>query len=99
MTTALGAQVGQYRLRHPQRTEHVRIELSAHVVFSKLLNKTENTEAGVVDDDIQPPEVLVRFPHRCGYGSFVGESLIAVAVMGLTRQPEAPEQRLIEFWW
>ena len=56
---ALGPQVRQRRLGDPQRPEDVRFDLVACLLLRQLLDEPEVPIAGVVDDDVEPPEVVV----------------------------------------
>ena len=57
---ALGAQERQRRLGNPQRAEHVGLDLVARFGFREFLDEAELAVAGVVDDDVEAPEVVVR---------------------------------------
>jgi hypothetical protein len=57
---ALGAQVQQRGLGHPQRTEQVGLQLGAGLGLGEFLDEAEVPVAGVVDHDVQPAEVVVR---------------------------------------
>ena len=71
MAAALLAQERQRRLRHPQRAEQVGLDLIASLGLAELLDHPELAVAGVVDDDVEAAEVLVRAAHR-------GERRVAV---------------------
>jgi hypothetical protein len=71
VAAALIAQVGQRRLGHPERAEHVGVELGADVLFAELLNHSVQADAGVVDDDVQAPEPLVGPLYGRGHGGLV----------------------------
>ena len=79
MPTTLRPQVGQRGLRHPQRTEHVRFELSAGLHLGHLFEHSEVTEASIVHDDIESTEMIVRLFHG-------GEVGLAVIHVELQRQ-------------
>lgn len=64
MAAALSAQVRQRRLRDPQRAEDVRLDLRARFVLGDLFEHSELSVAGVVDDDVEPPEMVVGRLHR-----------------------------------
>ena len=52
--------IGQRGLGDPQRAEQVRLDLRAGVLLADLLDHPEQAVAGVVDDDVEAAEVLVR---------------------------------------
>ena len=60
VTAALLAQEWKRGLSDPQRPEQVRLDLLARLTLAELLDHAELPVAGVVDDDVQPAEVLVR---------------------------------------
>ena len=64
MPAALRAQERQRGLGDPQRAEQVRLDLVAGVLLGDLLDDAEQAVAGVVDDDVEAPEVLVGLLHR-----------------------------------
>ncbi len=76
---ALGPQVRQRGLGDPQRAEHVGLDLVARFLLGQLLDEAEVAVAGVVDDDVEPPEVLVRLLDG-------GEVRVAVGDVELNRQ-------------
>jgi hypothetical protein len=57
-------QVRQRRLGHPQSPEQVRLQLGPDLALADLLDHPEVPVAGVVHHDIEPPEPLMRLPHR-----------------------------------
>jgi hypothetical protein len=61
---SLGAQVRQHGLADPQRTEEVDLELGSRLRLGELLEHAHGHGAGIVDDDVEPAEVL----DRGGYG-------------------------------
>ena len=61
---ALLAQVRQRRLGHPERPEHVRLQLCPDLGLADLLHHAELPVAGVVHHNVQPPEPLMRLPYR-----------------------------------
>ena len=63
----------QRGLRHPQRAEHVRLDLGARLLFGELLDEAEVAVAGVVDDDVQAAEVVVRLLDGGEVGVAVGD--------------------------
>ena len=79
MAAALFAQVRQRGLSDPQRSEYVRLDLVAGVLLGELLDEAELAVAGVVDDDVQPSEMVVRLLDR-------GEVRRAVGDIQLDRQ-------------
>ena len=70
---ALRAHDRQHRLRHPQRTEEVRLHLRPHLVFGGLLDHAEVAVAGIVDDHVEPVEVLRGRLHGVKAGVAVGD--------------------------
>ncbi len=79
MSAALGPQVRQRGLGHPQRAEDVGLDLVACLLLGQLLDEAEVAVAGVVDDDVEPAEVVVRLLDR-------GEVRVAVGDVELDRQ-------------
>ncbi len=73
MPAALPAQVRQRCLGHPERAEHVGLELRADLRLGDLLDHAEVPVAGVVDDDVQPPEALVGTLDGGEIGVAVGD--------------------------
>ncbi len=71
--------IRQRGLGHPQRAEHVGLDLVARLLLGQLLDEAEVAVAGVVDDDVEPPEVIVRLLDR-------GEVGVAVGHVELDRQ-------------
>ena len=63
-------QQGQGRLDHPKHPKVVRIEQSANVGLARLLNRADEGVTGIVENNVQPAEVLVglrnRLPHLFG---------------------------------
>ena len=59
MAAALLAQERQRGLGDPQRAEQVGLDLVARLLLGELLDHAELAVAGVVDDDVEAPEVLV----------------------------------------
>ena len=76
--------IRQRRLCHPERTEEVRLELAADVGLAHLLDEAEVAVAGVVDDDVEPAEAIVRLLHggevRVAVGDVEGDRQDRVAV-------------------
>ena len=54
------AQEGERGLGDPDGAEEVRLELGAELGLAELLDHPEVAVAGVVDDDVEPAEVVVR---------------------------------------
>ena len=67
------AQERQRGLGDPQRAEQVGLELVAGVGLAELLDHAELAVAGVVDDDVEPAEVLVRLRDGGEVGVAVGD--------------------------
>src|SRR6266496_2405748 len=67
------------RLRDMENAEQVRLELIAQLLLGDLLDRSEEPVARVVDDDVDPPERLVRGLHR-------SEHLVAVGDVELDRE-------------
>ena len=76
---ALLAQIRQRGLGDPQRAEHVRLDLVAGIGFGQLFDEAELAVAGVVDHDVQPPEVIVGLLDR-------GEVRVPIGDVQLDRQ-------------
>ena len=70
---ALLAQERQRGLGHPERAEQVGLDLVAGVGLAELLDHAELPVAGVVDDDVEPAEVLVRLRDGGEVGRAVGD--------------------------
>ena len=70
---ALLAQDRQRGLGDPQRTEQVGLELGAGLGLGELLDHAELAVAGVVDDDVEAAEVLVRPRDGGEVGVAVGD--------------------------
>ena len=70
---ALGPQVRQRGLGDPQRAEHVRLDLVAGVGLGEFLDEAELPVARVVDDDVEPPEMVVRLLDGREVGLAVGD--------------------------
>ncbi len=68
---ALRAHDRQRRLRHPQRAEHVGLDLRAGFLLADLLDRAELAVAGIVDDDVEPAEASVRLGDRRIDGALV----------------------------
>ena len=45
------------------RTEHVRVEHRPNVGFARFLDRTDEGITGIVEDYVEPAEVLVRLPN------------------------------------
>ena len=71
--------IRQRGLGDPQRAEDVRLDLVARLLLGQLLDEAELPVAGVVDDDVEPAEVVVRLLDR-------GEVGVAVGHVELDRQ-------------
>jgi hypothetical protein len=84
-----GPQVRQRRLGDPQRAEHVRLDLVAGVLLGQLFDEAELAVAGVVDDDVQAPEMLVGLLDGREVGGAIGD----VQLQGQNRVPEPLDQR------
>ena len=67
------AQIRQRGLGDPQRAEHVRLDLVAGVLLGQLLDEAELAVAGVVDDDVQAPEMVVGLLDRGEVGGAIGD--------------------------
>src|SRR6266568_6176555 len=76
---ALLAEDREDRLRDVENAEQVRLELVAQLLLGDLLDRSEEPVARVVDDDVDPPERLVRGLHR-------SEHLVAVGDVELDRE-------------
>src|SRR6266496_157753 len=76
---ALLAEDREDRLRDMENAEEVRLELVAQLLLGDLLDRSEEPVARVVDDDVDPPERLVRGLHR-------SEHLVAVGDVELDRE-------------
>src|SRR3954471_8815901 len=70
---ALGAQERQRRLGHPQHAEEVGLELGAGILLGDLLDHAELSVTGIVDDDVEPAEVLVRAANGGEVSPAVGD--------------------------
>ena len=57
----------------PERAEDVRLELIARLLLAELLDHAELPVAGVVDDDVQAPEVLMGAADGLEHGLAVGD--------------------------
>jgi len=57
---ALLAHERQSRLCDPQGAEQIRLELVARLLLAELLDHPELAVAGIVDDNVEPAETLVR---------------------------------------
>src|SRR6266498_2402033 len=79
VTRALLAEDREDRLRDMENAEQVRLELVAQLLLGDLLDRSEEPVARVVDDDVDPPERLVRGLHR-------SEHLVAVGDVELNRE-------------
>ncbi len=79
MPAALRPQERQRGLRHPQRAEHVGLDLVARLGLGQLLDEAEVAVAGVVDDDVEPAEVVVGLLDG-------GEVGVAIGHVELDRQ-------------
>ncbi len=105
---ALLAQERQASLGHPQGTEQVRLDLGASLLLADLLDRAEQAVAGVVDDDVEAAEVLVRAGDRLESGRTIGdvelecEHVLAIGldelrervrVAGRRRDPVAARER------
>ncbi len=94
MSAALCPQVRQSRLRDPEGTEQVGLQLVAELLLADLLDHPELAVAGVVDDDVEPAEVLVRPGDRVERRGPVGDVELqgedGVAVL-LDEVPEAAD--------
>ena len=86
MPAALSPQIRQRRLGDPQSAEHVGLDLVARLLLGQLLDEAEVAVAGVVDDDVEPSEVVVRLLDR-------GEVRVAVGHVELNRQKRVAELR------
>src|SRR6266496_2985075 len=60
-------------LRDMENAEQVRLELVAQLLLGDLLDRSEEPVARVVDDDVDPPERLVRGLHRSEHLVAVGD--------------------------
>ncbi len=63
VSAALRPQDRQRGLRHPQRAEHIGLQLRANLVLGQFLDHAELAVTGVVHDDVEPPEVLRGLLH------------------------------------
>ena len=72
MTAALSAKQRQGGLGHPERTEQVGLELIARVGFAELLDHAEVPVAGIVDDDVEPAEMIMGLLDGREIGRSVG---------------------------
>jgi len=54
----------QRRLGDPQRPEKVRFELGAHILFREFLDHAEMAIASIIDNNIEPAEVVGSSLHR-----------------------------------
>src|SRR6266568_4586583 len=70
---ALLAEDREDRLRDVENAEQVRLELVAQLLLGDLLDRSEEPVARVVDDDVDPPERLVRGLHRSEHLVAVGD--------------------------
>ena len=99
VAAALLAQERQRRLGDPQRAEEVRLELRAGLVLGDLLDHAELAVAGVVDDDVEPPEVLVRPRDRGEVSRPVGDvELRSAGPRRRTARPDPPAWRCRGRW-
>ena len=64
--------IRQRGLGDPQRAEHVGLDLVARLGLGELLDEAELAVAGVVDDDVEPAEVVVGLLDRGEVGVAVG---------------------------
>jgi hypothetical protein len=58
VSATLGTQTRQSGLSDPQRTEKAGVDLPAGLFIGDFLNSTEKAVAGVVDDHVDPAEVI-----------------------------------------
>ncbi len=79
---ALLAQERQRRLGDPERAEEVGLHLVADVGLAELLDHAELAVAGVVDDDVEAAELLVRRADRGERAVPVGDVEAAAAAAG-----------------
>jgi hypothetical protein len=70
---ALRAQPRRHRLADPQRAEEVRLQRRAGFGLVELLDHAERHRPGVVDDDVEPAEVLDGGLDRCEHRSAIGD--------------------------
>src|SRR6266540_1643078 len=70
---ALLAEDREDRQRDMENAEQVRLELVAQLLLGDLLDRSEEPVARVVDDDVDPPERLVRGLHRSEHLVAVGD--------------------------
>ena len=73
VSASLGTQIGQRGLGDPQRPEHVGLDLGPGLVLGEFLDETELPVPGVVDHDVQAPEVIVGGLDRGEVGVAVGD--------------------------
>ncbi len=64
MARALFTEVRECRLGDPEGSEKIGLELGAGILFADLLDEAEVAVAGVVDDDVEPAEMVVRLLDR-----------------------------------
>ncbi len=63
MSRTMRTHDGQRRLGDPQRPEKVRFELGAHILFREFLNHAEMAIASIIDNNIEPAEVVGSSLH------------------------------------
>ena len=73
VTTALGAQERQRRLRDPECPEQIGLDLLAGLRLAEFLDHAELAVAGVVHHDVEPAEVLVCPGDGCEDGAAIGD--------------------------
>jgi hypothetical protein len=83
----------QGRLRHPQGAEEVGLELRSDVVFRQLLNRSEVAVARIVDNQIEPAQIVGGLP----YGLEVGRPVSDVELNRQDRVAIGVDQRFEGF--
>ncbi len=90
---ALLAQERERRLGDPESAEEVRVQLIAGLLLGQLLDHPVLAVTRVVDDHVEPPEVIVRALHRrearraVGHVELQREERVAVRSRELVERP------------
>src|ERR1700733_7298565 len=73
MTALLRSENGQYSLNDPQCTEEVGLHLRPGLFLGYLFDRSNEAVAGIIDHDVESPEMLVSLFNGGIHGSPVGD--------------------------